>query len=401
MKKNRWWILAALFALILIGVPGVSGQDSSENDLLRLLHFVPDTPETRAWLTFGDLATWHTSWNVPRIDNVEQLEALDRDPYAYWVFIMPTQTMPPDVLGAQYLLSDDIRAIYGFDLFNMDRFLYAGEPPDDISVVEFSFDGTQIANALTTTGYEAVPLETGGTLYQILGDYETDLPGSTGLPRLGMLGRLNRIALLDGQMVIGRATAPVTNSLATQQGTVPSLADDPAYIAAANAMEDWSMLGDLTGAALISGAQFPDAYSVGLDIGPLPLKEVRDTLLAQYQADPLPHFDVALFSTRHAPGATYLGLVLVFPPGTDAEAAAHTLANRLQTYTSLLSGESFAERWVLESDSHAAINGLPVAMVTMRVDDPEPAPPGDRANTAILGWANMLYRRDMAFLFAE
>ena len=45
----------------------------------------------------------------------------------------------------------------------------------------------------------------GGTLYSILDDYEISLDL---LPRVGSLGQLNRIALVDKQMIIGRATAP-------------------------------------------------------------------------------------------------------------------------------------------------------------------------------------------------
>ena len=41
------------------------------NTLLRLLRFVPDAPEYREYVTFGDAAAWHASWSVPRVADKE------------------------------------------------------------------------------------------------------------------------------------------------------------------------------------------------------------------------------------------------------------------------------------------------------------------------------------------
>jgi hypothetical protein len=402
MLKRRWWIGWILIALgLIMAAPAASSQENTGGDLLRLLRFAPDTPDTRQWLTYGDQAVWHASWNVPRIDNVADLEALDRDPRAYWMFILPRQTNTPSVLGAEYLLSDDLRGFYGFDLFNVDRFLEAGMPPNEVSVIEFSFDEAQIADALTATGYEAAPLDTGGTLYKILEDYQIDLPGSTGLPRIGTLGRLNRIALLDGQLVITRATDTVTGSLAAQMGDAPSLADDPVYIAAANALADPSLPGDLIGAILVDGDQFVTPESVGFGPAPVGSNDERAALLDQYRADPLPPYDLAVFATRHAPGATTLALLLVLPPDADPTAAAATLANRLQTYVSLVTRQPLAERWTSVSAASLRANNLPVAVALITIDDPPPAPEGERANAAIFDWISMIVRRDLGFLYVE
>jgi hypothetical protein len=205
-----------LIALLLAGLaawgaaPHTASQAKTVADpVLRPLRFVPDTSNTRGWLAYGDLAAWHTSWDVPRIDNVAELDGLENDPRIYWMFIMPRQTQPPDSLGVQYLMQGDYRPAFGFDLFNLDRFLQAGYPPDAITAAEGSFEAAQIEDALAASGYTAQPLETGGTLYSIREDYEMD-PASD-LPMPGRLGALNRIALLEGgKLLIARATGVVT-----------------------------------------------------------------------------------------------------------------------------------------------------------------------------------------------
>lgn len=405
--KRRAWFLIGVIALLAAGLgPAltVSGQDSASGDLLRLLTFVPDTPASRRWVSFGDEAAWLESWDVPRVDNVAQLDGLDRDPRAYWMFIMPTQTTPPEVLGLNYLLSEDQRSYYGFDLFNVDRYLEAGMVPETISVIEYSFNGQRIADALTATGYEAQTLESGGTLFSILQDNQVALGQNVALPRVGMLGRLNRIVVLDGQIVVGRATALVEDSLQAQQEMLPSLADDPVYAAAVQALdaEDLSDTGALMGVIMTQydAAADPVALVLGGDASDLETATLLTDLRDQFGTEPLPPYSLAVFATRHTPGATSLILEVVFPAGTDASAAADVLANRLQNYTSLATQRPLSERWTFDRAASAEIDGLPVALVVMRIDDPPVAEAGEPANTGVLNWITLISRRDLGFLVA-
>lgn len=397
MKRRLFFILGVIALFLLPSLP-VSGQDNPPNNLLRLLKFVPDTPNDRQWVTYGDEAAWLQSWAIPRIDNVDQLKALDRDPRAYWMFILPYQTAAPEVMGLNYLLSDNQRSFYGFDFFNVDRYLAAGMPLEDISVVEFGFDSKQIADALTATGYTSESLEGGGTLYSILQDGQSALGQAVSLPRVGMLGELNRIALLNGQMVIARATVLVENSLKAQQGGAPSLADDPAYIAAAQALDDPSLsdTGDLVGAILIQSTMFADPAQL---LNPnMSVTAVLEAMRKQFGDVPLPPFTLVTFATRHKSGATYLILDVVFPAGTDAKAASGILSERLQKYVSLVTKQPLSERWTFDRLANIEVNGLPVALVTMRVDDPPVAAAGEIANTGILGWLKLVQARDLGFL---
>ena len=367
----------------------------SGNPLLRLLRFIPDTPEYREYLSYGDAAAWHRSWNIPRIDSLDELENLDRESRAYWNFIMLSQTIPPDSLGFRHLWVEDQRGFYGFDRFNLDRFIGAGQLPDWLTVAEFKLDKTSIANALTASGYNAEELETGGTLYSILRDYQLSFKFPM---RSGQLGNLNRIALLDGQMVIAKATAIVTNALLTNNGKHPSLADSPDYIAAVKALEHPALkdTGELAGAIFTTA---PNVYDPMLLLEPFAKEEVLQQLKAYAQKPLLPPYSLVAFATRHTQGASYLILTVVFPKGTDANIAADILADRLQNYVSADKGTSLDDRWTFEKAFGIEVQGLPLTLAVMRVDDPPPTPENaDRVNADVFTWSALFFSRDTLFL---
>ncbi len=400
MKRYLAFSLVALMILTIIPAYGQAQEDEpppDDNPLLRLLSFVPDMPEFREWLTFGDAAAWHASWGIPRIDSVEALDALDREPRAYWMFIMPRQTAFPDTLGLQTLLSGDYRGAYGFDAFSLDRYMLAGMPPNWMTIAEFSFGDNQIADALTATGYTVEALEGGGALYSIMGDYDVDV--SANLPTEGKMGNLNRVALLDGQLILAKATDIVKSALMAQRGEIPSLADDPAYIAAATAVNDPALgdLGELVGAILIDGQTTAEM----VESIPLNDADAWQEQLDKEQAAglALPEYALVNFATRHTEGASYLILAVVFPAGEDAEAAASLLAERLQNYVSLATRQTLEDRWTFEMSAAVEIEELPVALVVMRADDPPPTPADEpRVRTSVFSWIDMVVRRDTLFL---
>jgi hypothetical protein len=341
---------------------------------------------------------WHNSWNIARVNNLEELETLGRQPSAYWKIIMPKQVLPPSSLGIDFLFTEDQRSFYGFDLFNLDRFLSAGDQPDLLTVAQYSFEKAQIENALLASGYQAEKLETEDALYSIMDDYEVDLefPMNT-----GKLGNLNRIFVYDGHMIVAKASTIVTNSLATYTGEIPSLGEDPAHIAAAMALEnpELSETGELVGAVLMDGSQFGDTrYYLSHFVNRQVIQELREST----QEIQLPPFSLVAFATRHTEGASYLVLAVVFPEGTDAGDAAIILADRLQNYTSFFSGETFEEKWTFEKAVGIEANGLPVALVVMRVDDP-PHADEDAAvvDSGLFTWNYLVSKGDVLFLVPE
>jgi len=401
MIVNKYRALLLFLLGLVVVFPILSQESADDNPFLRLLRFVPNTPENRQYVTYGDLAAWHKSWNVPRIDNLTELDILERDERAYWMNIMPRQTTPPDVLGLQYLMVDDMRAAYGFDPFRVDRYLQAGQPPAMTSIIEYSFPQEQIADALLASGYTAESLDGGNTLYSILGDFEIDLSMDTVPTRVGQLGNLNRIGVADEQLVIAKATDIVTTAYAAERGEIPSLAESPDFLAAAGALNDLSLqrMGELVGVIFVDGLQLADPLAY-VQLGAP--QEVVDQLTESMDNQPaLPLYTLAVFATRHGEGASHLILAVVFPPNIDAKAAANILAERLQNYTSLVTNQPLDDRWTFELATGTKVNNLPVALVSMRIDDPFPTPEGQELpNAAVFSWVQMVQARDTLFLAA-
>ncbi len=397
MKKYLIGFIAAL--ILVVGMPAAAQNVTPESPLLQMLRFVPDTDNNRAWLSYGDMAMWHKSWNVPRVSSFDGLKDLTPDQRADWMYIAASQTDVPQTLGLNYVAVDDLRGFYGFDIFTVDRFMQAGNPPDGITVVDFAFDQANIANTLTASGYEAQPLESGATLYSILDDYGLDMSMKTVKTRTGQLGALNRIALLGTRLVIGRATDPVTLALSANSGASASLADDPSYVAAVQSLDDPALAdtGDLVGLILIDHSQLDQEQQI-TSLSP----DAAAQIMQGYKATPLPQYNLAAFATRHGNGATHFILAVVFPSGVDVESSANILADRMKNYISLRTNQPLTDRWTFELSAGTEIGGLPTALVSMKVDDPAPMRDDKTVPGAgLFSWSPMLAARDTLFLISQ
>lgn len=354
--------------------------------LAQLLQMVPDTPEYRRYLTFGDAAAWHATTGVPHIaepDDLDVLTARERDAL---LFTFSRETMTPSTLGAQYFMAEDQLGHFGFNLFTLDRWLEAGSPPEMLTVVEVSTDPANIASALVASGYSDAHLEDGSTLFSQHDDFEVQLDAPL---RTGMMGELNRILLRDGQMIIGRATEIVENAQLATAGDHTSLAEVSTFRAAVQAVTDptLSELGELVGAIFTEDAATDPAAILGANASAERLKAVRKSL----GEATLPPVLLSTFATHRNGDDIYLTLAAVFPSGTDATEVTNILAERMSSYTSVVIQQPLDERWSLVQATPLEVEGTPVALVTMQVTDPE----------APLSWAQMVFARDVAFLWSE
>lgn len=385
------WVMAAL-ALALIGLQPAAGQGDSPEAaaLLTLLRFVPDAPEYRAFLVYGDAAAWHAAWDIDRPDSQAALERMSRVDRAYWLSILYQQTAPPDSLGVLYLGTEDVRQrdTYGFNFFDVDRFLAAGEPPDWITLAYLGVEPEAVSAALLESGYAETALAGGGLLYSQRDDYAFDAASPL---RSGVSSDMNRVALLDGLTLTGPATDLVT--AAAQAGAVdaaggeaPSLADDPAYQAGVAALTSGAASAE---AGLLVGAIFIDGMQFAVEADDASLADVA----------PLPPVSLAAFGTRHTPGMSSLMLAAVLPPGSDPAAAAEDLGRRLRRYYSRGIGVLLADYWQVETMVGREYGGLPVALVVLRVDDPPPTPDEQPLVDAhVLSWWELIARWDVGFL---
>ena len=366
----------------------VDTPDSPQAEpLLRLLRFVPNTPDHRKWVAYGDSVAWHAAWGIARPTDFAGAEALPDSQRGMWYLMLTKQTTPPQALGAQYLAVAPMREFYGFGFFDADRFLEAGVPPQGVTVVETNVSPERLDAALRRSGYGATPLETGFTLYSMRGDHEADLRSPE---PVGRLGGLNRIAVSAGELVIAHATAPVLGALAARQGGQMSLAADPAYQAAVAVLDSPPLAawGPPLGAIFIGEMLLADPLMVlGQE-----LPDVQEQWRRYAQA-PLPPYWLAAFYTQRANDITYLSLVVVFLPGVDAAAAARLLGDRMERYVSHVTGSTLDEWWSVNHASGVEIGGQPVALVTMQAHDVLEA-------RNQIGWNDLLARRDFAFVVA-
>jgi len=397
--KRRLALLLLLGLMIAAALPPAAAQEE-DDPLAQLLAFVPAASPARDWLSYGDFAAWHASWGIPRPDSVADVNALDAVTRARWMAIMPRQTTPPQVFGLNYLLTSDIRGFYGFDIFQIDRALEGGVPPNMLTVAEHHADPAAIGAALRAAGYGVRVLEGGWTLYSLGEDYAMlgfDYPD---MPQIGMIGQLNRIAVNGSRLLIARGMPEITAALAAESGG-PSLANDAAFAAVGRALQSAARedAGALLGALFVPGDRFlldPAQIVMGQEVSEEQIAALQEAM--QDPANQLPTFLLAGFGTRHGPGATYLTAAVALLPGEDADAFAAKVGDRMARYVSLRTGQPLSERWGLKASGGLVVDGVPVAWITMRVDDPPPAPEGQPANTGVLAWVDLVMARDYGFL---
>ena len=373
--------------------------------MLQFLGYIPDEPENRPWTSYGDAAAWYASWNVPRVYSLDGANELDDTSRAYWMGMMLSQTYPPDCLGPNYILgpSYSLRDEFGFDMFDMDRFIFAGSPPKVLSVMEFSIDRKRIEDALAEKGYTAKDYGDGWMLHSLYEDYEINPQAKTNVERLGSL---NRILLSDHFMIVGKATEVVEAGLEAHEKKAPTLAENKTYIASVKALYDTSLkdTGELLGVMWMDGEEFhslPPTFAEATE-------EQAQQMMEEYGLNTdLPEFSLAAFATRHSQekGATYLILALVFPKGTDAEEAARVLEVRLEKGYSLRSRAPFldAMRTKDVNTYDVQAGGLPVTLTVFRLDDPKPKAinEGERPIGRVRAWMEFVVSRDLLFLYTR
>jgi hypothetical protein len=401
---QRFGLLITLCSLALLALPASAQEDTESNPLLDLLGYVPDTQTYRDFLSYGDPALWIESWGIDGFESVQDIERRRNEDSIAWpatAWVMPRQTSAPNAIGLDYLITDQMRPYWGIDFLNLDRFIEAGNPPEVLTLMETSASNDAIAAALTNSEYTESALGD-ATLYSRNDDYAIDMAGDG--PMLSRLGALNRVALLDDVVIVGRATAIAESAVDAVTGDVTSLAENAVFRAGALAVSDptYAGEGDLVGALFMGQAQPLDVREI---LGSRATPEQVNALLERFDfGTPLPLYHLAVFGTRSRENDSQLLLALVFPPGVDAQAATDIVLMRMKQYESLRTRqpltELFAERGVeVEWGRGVDIEGVPVALISLSAANPtfEETGSGMR-NTAMFSWMDMVYARDIGFI---
>ncbi|MCB0045909.1 MAG: hypothetical protein KDD92_10785 [Caldilineaceae bacterium] len=342
-----------------------------------LLRYIPDTSNYRSFTTYGDYAAWLKAWEIDPPADIDAVKSLPETERERWLFTMPSQTTPPQALGIDNL-TEPVAEHYGFSFFDRSRYLEAGNPPETLTVTASGDGDGAIASALLATGYASAPAAPPFTLYSIRDDYAIDINSPL---RIGRLGELNRIAVSEEMVLIGRATEVVENGLeAADAGT--SLADAPDMQALLRSLDapELTSAGTLVGLILTNESFTPDI--AGLLLGNDPVEEIEAQWDALFNQEPrLPIYLLTGFATYRAPDATYLALHVVFPIAEDATDGAEILAERMANYISFVTEAPLP--WTLES----AFIDEATTVIVMRLDE-----------SAVLSWIDLFARRDTVFL---
>ena len=352
------------------------------SDLLRMIGFVPNVQDaTGGFLAF--LSRWKGTLTFANLgvvkklygyDTVHAFSDLDAQNITVADYTNATAGCYLTEFAGLRSRQNEYRDAFGYDVFQVDREISAGQPPEHFSRMEGAFDTGAINATLRMGGY-ALTSQNGVSYDTMRGDGELDLSDPRG--RLA-LGRMNRVAVntqritaaptteliaavLDAEM---KKTAALDGSatlraLATVLGTVTSIATIPP--GASDVVE-----------AVLSPEQLA-ATTRGWDpLHPAELNAIGYTDAGNFQR------------TMH--------VALVYTNPSDAAADAPELVKRLQGYR-LRSQQTLVPTYATAVTSRTATVGSKGVLVADVALVPDP--------TRGRLWIEMYLNRDLLFLIPQ
>ena len=362
----------------LVSTPLAAGDRTAS--LRALLRYVPDTPEHRKYLAFGDYAAWLDNRNILRPPDLDSLRAMDERARTLWAFTIARYVVPPDVLSLEYAAVEPMEARFGFDFFGLMQYVEAGVPPSRLTILTHTAEHGLVAQALAKAGYASESLGD-ATLYRLNDDYEVDLDAPS---VYGRLGELNRIVLDDRAILIGRSTDIVTNAVESDRGGA-SLLEVPEFqdILRTMTAPEMAEVGVLVGIIFQDEVVLADYITDEEDIQALDAIEAQGEQFLDQQ--PLPHYLLTGFATYQTPDATYLALHVAFAGEEDARRGEEILVRRMEDYISMTTGKPLP--WSYER----SFTDGSTTVVVMRVDEKAGLP-------VDISWYELLVTRNKLFL---
>ncbi len=365
-------------------IVGTALRGAPVPDLLRMLALVPNGQDPtgglavfqgrwKGMLTFANLGAVKKLYGFAEVRSFADLAARN---LAVADFTNATAgCYLTDFVGAQYA-QGPYRDAFGFDLFQVDREIGAGQPPDAFSHMEGVFDADAVIAKLRSGGYAAADYN-GAAYYTIRGDSEI---GTLTDPRTRLaLARMNRITVGKERIIAAPQTTLLAGALDAEKHASVTLDQSPTLRALA------SVLGDVTSMATLP----PGTTDVVEGV-------LQPELLASITRD---------WGTLHAPELAAMGytdkgsfqrtmhVALVYANAGDAAADAPELVKRLTGYRSLRTRQPLLPTLATAVTSRTATafnKGVLVADVALV---PEPA----RGRL----WLDMLFSRDTLFLVTQ
>lgn len=340
-------ILVVSAAIVLALAPaGGSAADPSPGTaapgiaLIDALSRVPDVPDVRqqlvSYVDYRQVETTRPGAAQPSsYAELEALRASEDVATALWnAAYMGIASGSSDLLRWLFAGAGSWPTLLGFDFFDVDREIFFGSPPGDGLALLGRFDPDAVARAFAARDYTATEVRErtllcgpGGCDSGLQLDLERRDPGN---PFGGQLGRLEPLAVSTSDLLSSASGDTVRAMLAAADGTAPSLASDPAYRAAAEAV---AAEVPVTQATLIPSA-LVGADVVGmLLVGGEEAKARLEAIAATFE--PIPPPELIAFSDAATSSEQIATIALVYRDAVDARRAADVVPERLETMESV------------------------------------------------------------------
>lgn len=321
------------------------------------------------------------------------------------------------------------KSTYGFDLTQVDQVLTVGQAPDYVIILKGAFDSTELQNAWSGSGYQAVKVED-TTVWSLFPQDRIDLSAPASRPALGSLN--NMVLLEDGTLIAAAKLSLLQSALKVYNGDKSSLGENDDV---QSLLSPSNMPGQLVSAIVAKGdlletiaPKSKDGEGNGTNIPAVDetkstpaastpttaaqMPEVKLVLIGLQQFDPAVGTATPASAATPAPaGGSSLEaspavtttlptmvarnarpgemvMMLLLQDDDDVDAAQRVMRDRLATERSVVTGRLFASRLNVTSLNVSA-DGAGTNMVLLRanlIDGPD-------------DWISIVETRDLGFAF--
>lgn len=325
MRKGLVFLLVLLLAVFSSAL-----AQPDDSPLLQMLARIPDSENGRDFLTYADYnALIAARPGAPSVKSWGDFTALGKEQSALFISALQGLSSGPEFYTRSFMLLGDMPSIVGFDLFDIQRAAAYGQPPQSVALLEGDFDPDAVIAAHMARGYTQTKQDGTTLLCSANGCDGTQISMADRNPANpfgGELGRTQPVLVGSGFVASSTSVDAIRVLSGTLAGDTRSLADQPDYHAAAEAITQ-------------SGALLQAAFLRPTDIAPASTAlmnsnlsaEQAQRLLDQIKADfvPLLQYNLVAFAdTASADGQTTL-IALVYTNHDQAETAAEMFPERL------------------------------------------------------------------------
>lgn len=406
MRKTLIFALVPL--LLILGLFPTAAQND-DNAFLRMLTRIPDTAAAREWLTYVDyralIAARQGAFQVTSWSEFELANNSNTEPAHQLMMALRGVNAGPQFFASIFSAGGDMAAVVGFDPFMVERAAEFSQPPATTTIIEGDFDSDTVIAAHAARGYSESQL---GDLTLLCGAAGCDSGAMINVrdrnranPFGGELGRSQPVLVGDRLVASSPSIDMVEGTAETINGGIDSLASDPDYSAAAEAL---GTAGPVLQAYIFNPTDIlplSDALA-GLSADPAAVKALRAELAANFV--PVPAYNLIAFSDAATDSEQIALLALVYDDVADAQAAAALFPAQLTDFQSFAYQRPFSDvltnRGVtsVEASVYPASSGRSVMLLTLRA----PLPDADTASGMVFGLlANAFIRRDVGWLAME